>query len=44
VVEKLLRVEDVARDVLHLGRTKVYELLARGELRSVAVGRNRRIP
>jgi excisionase family DNA binding protein len=44
VVERLLRVEDVARDVLHIGRTRVYELIASGELASVAVGRSRRIP
>jgi excisionase family DNA binding protein len=39
-----LRVEDVAREVLNIGRTRVYELLAAGEIRSVAVGRSRRIP
>ena len=44
MVEKLLRVEDVARDVLHIGRTRVYELIASGELGSVALGRSRRIP
>jgi excisionase family DNA binding protein len=44
VVEKLLRVEDVARDVLRIGRTRVYQMIASGELRSVAVGRSRRIP
>jgi excisionase family DNA binding protein len=44
VVERLLKVEDVARDFLRIGRTRVYELIASGELRSVAVGRSRRIP
>lgn len=44
MVEKLLRVEDVARDVLHIGRTRVYELIASGALGSVAVGRSRRVP
>ena len=29
---------------LNIGRTHIYGLLARSELRSVKVGRNRRIP
>jgi len=39
----LLRPPEVARQ-LGLGRSKVYELLRAGELRSVRVGRARRIP
>ena len=39
----LLTVEEAARR-LSLGRTKVYEELATGRLRSVQVGRARRIP
>ena len=38
-----LRVEEAAR-VLALGRSKVYELMLSGELRSVTVGRSRRVP
>jgi excisionase family DNA binding protein len=44
VVEKLYRVEDAAREVLQLGRTRVYELVASGQIRSIAIGRARRIP
>ena len=39
----LVRVEEAAR-LLGLGRSKVYELVGSGELRSVAIGRSRRIP
>ncbi|MGQ0629415.1 MAG: helix-turn-helix domain-containing protein [Sporichthyaceae bacterium] len=39
----LLTVEDAA-EALALGRTKVYELLDAGALRSVKIGRARRIP
>ena len=39
----LLRPEDAAR-VLGVGRTKVYELMRSGALRSVRVGGLRRIP
>lgn len=38
----LLRPEEAAR-VLGLGRTKVYELMSSGALRSVKVGNSRRI-
>jgi putative molybdopterin biosynthesis protein len=41
--EELLRIEDAAR-VLKLSRTTVYDLLRRGELRIVRVGRAVRIP
>lgn len=39
----LLTVEDAA-EALALGRTKIYELLDAGLLRSVKIGRARRIP
>ncbi len=39
----LLRVEEAA-EWLGLGRTKTYELVARGELGSVCIGRSRRVP
>ena len=39
----LVRPEDAAR-VLGIGRTKVYELIRSGELRSVRVGGLRRVP
>ena len=39
----LLSPEDVA-DALTLSRTRVYEILASGELFSVKVGKMRRIP
>jgi len=39
----LLRVEEAA-EWLGLGRTKTYELVARGELPSVCIGRSRRVP
>ena len=39
----LVRPEDAAR-VLGIGRTKVYELMRSGSLRSVRVGGLRRVP
>jgi len=39
----LLRTEEVAR-LLSIGRTKVYELIGRGELPVVRIGRSVRIP
>lgn len=39
----LLRVEDAAR-CLGIARTLMYELVSRGEVESVRVGRLRRIP
>lgn len=41
--ELLLKVEEGARR-LGLGRAKVYELIQRGEIRTVRVGKARRIP
>lgn len=40
--ERLLTPEDVAC-VLQIGRTRVYGLLAYGDLRSVKIGKSRRI-
>jgi excisionase family DNA binding protein len=39
----LLRPEEVA-EALGIGRTAVYELMRSGELRSVKIGKSRRIP
>lgn len=44
VGEVLLTPEEVARDRLKIGRTRVFELIARGELRSISIGRSRRVP
>jgi excisionase family DNA binding protein len=43
VTRGLLRVEEAA-DWLGLGRTKAYELVYRGTLPSVTIGRSRRVP
>jgi len=40
---QLLTAEEVA-DALHIGRTRVYELIYAGEICSVKIGRLRRIP
>lgn len=39
----LLRPEEAA-ELLSIGRSKVYELIGTGELRSVRIGASRRIP
>jgi excisionase family DNA binding protein len=39
----LLRVEEVAR-ALAIGRSKVYELIASGQLPSITIGSARRVP
>jgi excisionase family DNA binding protein len=39
----LLRVEEAA-EVISLSRAKVYELLAKGDIPSITIGRSRRIP
>ncbi len=33
-----------AAEMLKVGRTKIYALMQRGELRSVRIGKSRRIP
>jgi putative molybdopterin biosynthesis protein len=40
---ELLRVEEAA-DLLRIGRTKVYELIAREELPVIRLGRSVRVP
>ena len=42
-MEKMLTVEEAA-DALRLSRTKTFELLKNGSLRSVKIGRCRRVP
>ena len=41
---KLLLTPEEAAERLSVGRTKVYELVATGQLRSVKIGASRRIP
>ena len=41
--KKLLTVSEAA-DLLGLGRSKAYELVMRGELKSILIGRARRVP
>jgi len=43
-MEKVLLTAEEAGELLSLGRTKVYELMADGVLESVRVGRARRVP
>jgi excisionase family DNA binding protein len=43
-VTKLLLTPAEAADLLGLGRSTVYELMAAGDLESICVGRARRIP
>jgi excisionase family DNA binding protein len=43
-MEKLLLTPEETAQVLSVGRSKVYELLASGELTSVRIGGSRRIP
>jgi excisionase family DNA binding protein len=43
-MDKLLLTPEQAADVLSIGRTKLYELLATGELTSIRLGGSRRIP
>jgi excisionase family DNA binding protein len=42
-IEQLLFRPDEAAQRLGIGRTKVYKLMARGELRSVKIGAARRV-
>lgn len=39
----LVTVQDAA-DLLGIGRTKLYELILNGEIRTVTIGRARRVP
>lgn len=43
-MDKLLLTPEDAALVLSIGRSKLYELLAAGALRSVRIGKSRRIP
>lgn len=42
--DALLLTPEVAADLLSIGRTKVYELMANGTLASVRIGKCRRVP
>jgi putative molybdopterin biosynthesis protein len=42
-MDELLRPEDVQR-ILRIGRSKVYEMIARGELPVIRIGRVVRVP
>lgn len=44
VSKKLLLTVGEAAEALALGTTKVYELIASGEIQSVQIGRARRVP
>lgn len=44
MMDKLLLSPNEAADVLSIGRSKLYELLANGQLDSVRIGSCRRIP
>jgi excisionase family DNA binding protein len=44
VVDKLLLKPTEAAQVLGIGRTKLFELLASGALESVQIGHSRRVP
>jgi excisionase family DNA binding protein len=43
-VERVLLTPGEAAEALGLGKTKVYELMAGGLLRSVKIGASRRVP
>lgn len=43
-MEKLLLTTKEAREVLSLNRTRMYEMLAAGEIPSIRIGRAIRIP
>ena len=43
-MDKLLLTPEETANALSIGRTKVYDLMARGELASVRIGGSRRIP
>jgi len=43
-VDKLLLTPEEAADILSLGRTKVFQLIGDGTLRSVRIGKCRRVP
>jgi excisionase family DNA binding protein len=43
-MDKLLLTPEEAAEALSLGRTKVYQLIGEGRLRSVRIGKSRRVP
>ncbi len=43
-MNELLLVPESAAERLSIGRTAVYELISSGELKSVKIGRSRRVP
>lgn len=43
-MERLLLTAEEVADALNVGRTRVYELLAAGEITSVKIGHLRRVP
>lgn len=43
-MERLLHTAQEAAEVLHVSRSKIYDLLRSGRLRSVKIGGLRRIP
>lgn len=43
-MEKLLLTVEEAAQVLSIGRTRAYALIASGALKSVPIGRSRRVP
>ena len=43
-MDKLLLTPEEAAEVLGIGRTKVYALIAVGDLLSVRIGNSRRVP
>ncbi len=43
-MERLFLTAEETAEVLRVGRSRVYELLAAGEITSVKIGRLRRIP
>jgi excisionase family DNA binding protein len=44
VMDKLLLRPEEAAEVLSIGRSRLYELIGRGELASVRIGTSRRVP
>jgi excisionase family DNA binding protein len=43
-MDKLLLTPEQAAELLSISRSKLYELIARGELDSVRIGASRRVP
>jgi len=41
---RLLLTAEEAAQLLHIGRSKVYDLIRNGDLRSIKIGRLRRVP